>query len=287
MSLGRSWVATVDVGATFMQSFFYFEGERVFPLTGWGATFRFRDASSRVLVEVRSDTPGSSSIAVDGALAKIFLSLSGRDSLSLSGPRGFYELEIFNGGTTLRILDGVALYRQPGRGSIDSVNVVIRRDTRSVTVERGVVDQLRIVDRGPPGTSGAPGPAGANGTQGADGAPGTGIEPHDGKTVTVSTAAVTLMAFSVTTSKTFTAEVTVQARTTEKVRTQKWMANGVVDGAGVVVLDKPVLVSADNFDLGIVSFSVTAANSVNILFTPYSATSTSIFVQQLTLATGT
>lgn len=154
-----SWKAVVDIGATFTQSFFYYDGSRVVDLSGWTGVFRFRNRAGAVLLELGAANE-LGSLLVDGTLGKLILSVSVSGSGRLTGATGTYELEVSNGSTTLRLLDGPAQYRQLGAGSLDSVNVLIRRDTRSVTVERGTTNQIFIVDRGPPGPTGPLGPAG-------------------------------------------------------------------------------------------------------------------------------
>ncbi len=258
----------IDRGATYTRAFFYRVGQRQQDLTGWEARFRLRDKSGATLLSISSAGTASSTLVVDAVLGKISLALSDSDTARLPAATGFYELDIVSGGSVIRLLDGVAQFRTGGTGALDTTYVVINKTFTSTTVERATVEEVVIVDRGPPGARGADGAAGPTGPSGTAAVVG-------GTVTTTGTAPVTIKTIALTPGSTFSYEGGCVVQQTG-IDTEAWVMKirGSVDGAGVVTLSVPDARPQNDYTLGVPTFG-TGTSQLLILANPAGASSTS------------
>ena len=153
----------VNVGSSFEQTFVYTLNDEPVDLTGWGAVFRLRDESDRVISTVRYGDTGDRALTVDASTGVIDVTMVASATSGFTAKTGTFELEIYdlnNTGRVLRIVDGSVRYRPRGRAMLDNTVCVIRSTSNSVTVETQNISQYQRIDRGPPGASGSTGPAG-------------------------------------------------------------------------------------------------------------------------------
>lgn len=96
---------TVEQGSTFNLTLVYKDQRGyVIDLTGYSARMQLRTSvgASTVALDL---TTANGRISVDGAAGKINLSIAAADTAGLSGT-GVYDLELVNGQTVQRILEG-------------------------------------------------------------------------------------------------------------------------------------------------------------------------------------
>lgn len=152
------YTQTVNVGSSFEQTFVYTLNDSPVNLTGWGAVFRLRDESDRVISTVRYGDTGDRSLTIDGSRGTIDVTMVASATSGFTAKTGTFELEIYeliNTGRVFRIVDGAVRYRPRGRAMLDNTVCVIRSTTNQVVVETQNISQYQRIDRGPPGAAGA------------------------------------------------------------------------------------------------------------------------------------
>lgn len=93
-------------GATFSAIFTVKTGAGVaWDLTGWTARMTIRDAKGGT--SLLSLTTANSRITLGGAAGTVTLTISATDTAAITWTRGVYDLELVNGSTVYRILEGV------------------------------------------------------------------------------------------------------------------------------------------------------------------------------------